>query len=180
MICFDSELFPQNFVWQLNNDRKSLKPHRNCQIKSSKWLYFSFHMSQRINNIQFYSYESIFPTNFKCSKHFALKKSSELWHSSSSRKGRLRIAAFQSYNSKDYDLTFSLTIDTFRSTGWNQIDSGLRSSRIPYCRKSSHIPKRWRIIRLVLTCWCPTLCQRVSFWPGGWFSFDNLLVSLSW
>ena len=24
MICFDSELFPQNFVWQLNNDRKSL------------------------------------------------------------------------------------------------------------------------------------------------------------
>ena len=77
-------------------------------------------------------------------------------------------------------LTFSLTIDTFRSTGWNQIDSGLRSSRIPYCRKSSHIPKRWRIIRLVLTCWCPTLCQRVSFWPGGWFSFDNLLVSLSW
>ena len=95
-------------------------------------------------------------------------------------KGRLRIAAFQSYNSKDYDLTFSLTIDTFRSTGWNQIDSGLRSSRIPYCRKSSHIPKRWRIIRLVLTCWCPTLCQRVSFWPGGWFSFDNLLVSLSW
>ena len=102
MICFDSELFPQNFVWQLNNDRKSLKPHRNCQIKSSKWLYFSFHMSQRINNIQFYSYESIFPTNFKCSKHFALKKSSELWHSSSSHKGRLRIAAFQSYNSKDY------------------------------------------------------------------------------
>ena len=102
MICFDSELFPQNFVWQLNNDRKSLKPHRNCQIKSSKWLYFSFHMSQRISNIQFYSYESIFPTNFKCSKHFALKKSSELWHSSSSRKGRLRIAAFQYYNSKDY------------------------------------------------------------------------------
>ena len=94
--------FPQNFMWQLNNDRKSLKPHRNCQIKSSKWLYFSFHMSQRINNIQFYSYESIFPTNFKCSKHFALKKSSELWHSSSSRKGRLRIAAFQYYNSKDY------------------------------------------------------------------------------
>ena len=97
MICFDSELFPQNFVWQLNNDRKSLEPHRNCQIKSSKWLYFSFHMSQRINNIQFYSYESIFPTNFKCSKHFALKKSSGLWHTSSSRKSRLRNAAFQSY-----------------------------------------------------------------------------------
>ena len=103
MICFDSELFPQNFVWQLNNDQKSLEPHRNCQIKSSKWLYFSFHMSQRIDNIQFYSYESIFLTNFKCSKHFALKKSSELWHSSSSRKGRPRIAAFQYYSSKDHD-----------------------------------------------------------------------------
>ena len=24
MICFDSELFPKNFMWQLNNDRKSL------------------------------------------------------------------------------------------------------------------------------------------------------------
>ena len=24
MICFDSELFQQNFVWQLNNDQKSL------------------------------------------------------------------------------------------------------------------------------------------------------------
>ena len=100
MICFDSELFPQNFVWQLNNDRKSLRPHRNCQIKSSKWLYFSFHMSQRINNIQFYSYESIFPTNFKCSKHFALNKLSELWHSVSSRKIRPRIAAFQYYSWK--------------------------------------------------------------------------------
>ena len=104
MICFDFELFPQNFVWQLNNDQKSLEPHRNCQIKSSKWLYFSFHMSQRIDNIQFFSYESIFLTNFKCSKHFALKKSSELWNSSSSRKGRPRIAAFQYYNSKDYEL----------------------------------------------------------------------------
>ena len=115
MICFDSELFPQNFVWQLNNDRKSLKPHRNCQIKSSKWLYFSFHMSQRINNIQFYSYESIFPTNFKCSKHFALKKSSELWHSSSSRKGRLRIAAFQYYNSKDYGNRWTAFLDFFEN-----------------------------------------------------------------
>ena len=103
MICFDSELFSQNFVWQLNNDQKSLEPHRNCQIKSSKWLYFSFHMSQRIDNIQFYSYESIFLTNFKCSKHFALKKSSELWHSSSSRKGRPRIAPFQYYSSKDHE-----------------------------------------------------------------------------
>ena len=115
MICFDSELFPQNFVWQLNNDQKSLEPHRNCQIKSSKWLYFSFHMSQRIDNIQFYSYESIFLTNFKCSKHFALKKSSELWHSSSSRKGRPRIAAFQYYSSKDHGISMKkklrITID---------------------------------------------------------------------
>ena len=118
MICFDSELFPQNFVWQLNNDRKSLKPHRNCQIKSSKWLYFSFHMSQRIDNIQFYSYESIFLTNFKRSKHFALKKSSELWHSSSSRKGRPRIAAFQYYSSKDHGLAYikKVTGDNVTST----------------------------------------------------------------
>ena len=32
----------------------------------------------------------------------ALKKLSELWHSSSSRKGRPRIAAFQYYSSKDH------------------------------------------------------------------------------
>ena len=30
MICFDSELFPQNFVWQLNNDRKSLDLYYEC------------------------------------------------------------------------------------------------------------------------------------------------------
>ena len=30
MICFDSELFPQNFVWQLNNDRKSLDLYNEC------------------------------------------------------------------------------------------------------------------------------------------------------
>mgnify|MGYP007015630844 CR=1 FL=1 len=30
MICFDSELFPQNFVWQLNNDRKSLNLLYEC------------------------------------------------------------------------------------------------------------------------------------------------------
>ena len=30
MICFDSELFPQNFVWQLNNDPKSLKYTMNA------------------------------------------------------------------------------------------------------------------------------------------------------
>ena len=30
MICFDSELFPQNFVWQLNNDRKSLDLYYGC------------------------------------------------------------------------------------------------------------------------------------------------------
>ena len=107
---FDSELFPQNFVWQLNNDRKSLKPHRNCQIKSSKWLYFSFHMSQRINNIQFYSYESIFPTNFKCSKHFALKKSSELWHSSSNRKARPHIGAFLYKNSNNHAHSLKILI----------------------------------------------------------------------
>ena len=27
---FDSELFPQNFVWQLNNDRKSLDLYYEC------------------------------------------------------------------------------------------------------------------------------------------------------
>ena len=30
MICFDSEVFPQNFVWQLNNDRKSLDLYYEC------------------------------------------------------------------------------------------------------------------------------------------------------
>ena len=30
VICFDSELFPQNFVWQLNNDRKSLDLYYEC------------------------------------------------------------------------------------------------------------------------------------------------------
>ena len=30
MICFDSELFPQNFVWQLNNDQKSLDLYYEC------------------------------------------------------------------------------------------------------------------------------------------------------
>ena len=32
----------------------------------------------------------------------ALNKSSELWHSSSGRKGRPRIATFQYYSSKDH------------------------------------------------------------------------------
>ena len=30
MICFDSELFSQNFVWHLNNDRKSLDLYYEC------------------------------------------------------------------------------------------------------------------------------------------------------
>ena len=30
IICFDSELFPQNFVWQLNNDQKSLNLYYEC------------------------------------------------------------------------------------------------------------------------------------------------------
>jgi len=30
MICFDSELFPQNFVGQLNNDQKSLDLYYEC------------------------------------------------------------------------------------------------------------------------------------------------------
>ena len=30
MICFDSELFPQNFVRQLNNDQKSLYLYYEC------------------------------------------------------------------------------------------------------------------------------------------------------
>ena len=30
MICFDFELFPQNFVWQLNNDQKSLDLYYEC------------------------------------------------------------------------------------------------------------------------------------------------------
>ena len=30
MFCFDSELFSQNFVWQLNNDRKSLNLYYQC------------------------------------------------------------------------------------------------------------------------------------------------------
>ena len=30
MICFDSEHFPQNFVWQYNNDQKGLELHYEC------------------------------------------------------------------------------------------------------------------------------------------------------
>ena len=37
MICFDSELFPQIFVWQLNNDQKNLGlyyvPRKNNFLK---------------------------------------------------------------------------------------------------------------------------------------------------
>ena len=37
MICFDSELFPQNLVWQLNNDRKSLNLYYECDKWSQLW-----------------------------------------------------------------------------------------------------------------------------------------------
>ena len=30
MICFDSALFPQKIVWQLNNDQKSLELYYEC------------------------------------------------------------------------------------------------------------------------------------------------------
>ena len=36
MICFDSELFPQNFVWQLNNDQKTSIYTMNALNKSSE------------------------------------------------------------------------------------------------------------------------------------------------
>ena len=39
MICFDSELFPQNFVWQLNNDRKSLDLYYQCLKNKSSELW---------------------------------------------------------------------------------------------------------------------------------------------
>ena len=35
MICFVSELIPQNFVLQYNNDQKSLKSHYECL--KNKW-----------------------------------------------------------------------------------------------------------------------------------------------
>ena len=40
MICFDSELFPQNFVWQLNIDQKSLELYYEC-LKSEVVGYFA-------------------------------------------------------------------------------------------------------------------------------------------
>ena len=36
MICFDSKLFPQNFVWQLNNDQKSRYLYYECLKKLSE------------------------------------------------------------------------------------------------------------------------------------------------
>ena len=39
MFCFDSELFSQNFVWQYNNDQKSLKLHYQC-LKISRQSYY--------------------------------------------------------------------------------------------------------------------------------------------
>ena len=47
MICFDSELFPQNFVWQLNNDRKSLDFYYNALIKSSELWHTSVNRKAR-------------------------------------------------------------------------------------------------------------------------------------
>ena len=37
MICFDSELFPQNFVWQLNNDQTSIYTMNALNKSSELW-----------------------------------------------------------------------------------------------------------------------------------------------
>ena len=47
MICFDSELFPQNFVWQLNNDGKSLHLYYDCLKKSSELWHTSVNRKAR-------------------------------------------------------------------------------------------------------------------------------------
>ena len=47
MICFDSELFPQNFVLQLNNDQKSLDFYYNALIKSSELWQISVNRKAR-------------------------------------------------------------------------------------------------------------------------------------
>ena len=47
MICFDSELFPQNFVWQLNNDRKSLDLYYECLNKLSELWHTSVNRKAR-------------------------------------------------------------------------------------------------------------------------------------
>ena len=47
MICFGSELFPQNFVWQLNNDQKSLNLYYECLNKSSELWHTSVNRKAR-------------------------------------------------------------------------------------------------------------------------------------
>ena len=41
MICFDSELFPQNFVWQLNKDQKSLDLYYVCLKNKLSELWYT-------------------------------------------------------------------------------------------------------------------------------------------
>ena len=47
MIGFDSELFPQNFVWQLNNDRKASIYTMNALNKSSELWHTSVNRKAR-------------------------------------------------------------------------------------------------------------------------------------
>ena len=47
MICFDSELFLQNFVWQLNNDRKRLNYTMNALNKSPELWHTSVNRKAR-------------------------------------------------------------------------------------------------------------------------------------
>ena len=47
MICFDSELFPQNFVWQLNNDQKASIYTMNALNKSSELWHTSVNHKAR-------------------------------------------------------------------------------------------------------------------------------------
>ena len=47
MICFDSELFPQNFVWQLNNDQKPSIYTMNALNKSSELWHTSVNRKAR-------------------------------------------------------------------------------------------------------------------------------------
>ena len=47
MIWFDSALFPQNFVWQLNNDRKASNYTMNALKKSSELWHASVNRKAR-------------------------------------------------------------------------------------------------------------------------------------
>ena len=76
MICFDSELFPQNFVWQLNNDRKSLNLYMDVSIETSM----------------------IYTMN-------ALNKSPELWHTSVNRKARPVVEGEHNKSWNDHDFS---------------------------------------------------------------------------